>query len=86
MFCVSIHTTSPPQTPQLQNLVLLPLMTSTGTGPDTTLEQLTEGRIPYLAQESLPNYLRTKLDLEIEKKEHHVSTEVGVMKLPRTEI
>ncbi|KAL5264805.1 hypothetical protein ACHWQZ_G005765 [Mnemiopsis leidyi] len=63
-------------TPQLQNLVLLPLMTSTGTGPDTTLEQLTEGRIPYMAQDSLPNYLRTKLDLEIEKKEHFVNNEV----------
>ena len=67
------------QTPQLQNLVLLPLLTSTGTGPDATLEQLTEGRIPYFAQESLPNYLRTKNDLEIEKKEHFVATEVRLI-------
>ena len=48
----------------------------TNSGPDANLEQLTEGRIPYLAPDSLPNYLRTKLDLEIERKQHFVDNEV----------
>ena len=62
------------QTPELQNLVLLPLTTG---GHDATLEQLTGGRIPCLPPDSIPNYLRTKLDPEIEKYEQEIDAEVA---------
>jgi len=62
------------KTPALQNLVLIPLLV--GQGVDPTLEQLTEGRVPHLHSDLLPDYLRTKLDLEIEKKEAVISGKV----------
>ena len=68
-------TTLPSQTPELQNLVLLPLMT---VGHDAALEQLTAGRIPCLPPDSIPNYLRTKLDPDIEKYEQDINSEVRI--------
>ena len=34
---------------------------------------MTEGRIPFLTPEAIPDYLRTKLDLDIEQREAEIA-------------
>jgi mediator of RNA polymerase II transcription subunit 8 len=53
--------------PSLHNHVTLPNQVSTDR--DTELERVTEGRVPILHHEVVPDYLRTKLELDLEARQ-----------------
>ena len=57
-------------TPALHNRVFLPLELSPER--DEQLQKLTEGRVQAFNHEMVPNYLRTKSEPEIEKKEREL--------------
>ncbi|XP_065221280.1 mediator of RNA polymerase II transcription subunit 8 [Planococcus citri] len=57
---------APDKTPPLRNLTVLPLLLSQD--KDEELLQLTERRIPAFSHEIVPDYLRTKLDPDIDMK------------------
>ncbi|KAI4477758.1 hypothetical protein M0804_012586 [Polistes exclamans] len=52
--------------PNLRNLTVLPLRLNPE--KDEELLRLTEGRIPTFAHDSVPDYLRTKLEPQVEQK------------------
>lgn len=52
--------------PSLRNLTVLPLRLNPE--KDEELLRLTEGRIPTFAHDSVPDYLRTKLEPQVEQK------------------
>jgi len=58
------------KTPPLRNLIILPL--SLTPDRDEELLKLTEGRVPALSHDVVPDYLRTKPDPEVEIKEQQL--------------
>lgn len=58
------------KTPPLRNRLLLPLSLSPDT--DEELAKLTEGRVQAFNHEMVPDYLRTKLEPDIEKAENQL--------------
>ena len=63
---------------EVQNCIVVP--TAFSTERDPLLVQITEGRINCMQHELVPDYLRTKLDLDIEK-EHKRLQDVSLMHL-----
>jgi mediator of RNA polymerase II transcription subunit 8 len=63
------------KTPPLQNSVVLPVTVSQQR--DEELERLTEGRVPVFHHEIVPDYLRTKLDLDLESQEQQLEAEAA---------
>ena len=61
--------------PPLKNRVLLPLKLSPDV--DEELIRLTENRVQAFSAEMVPDYLRTKLDTEIEDKEKPINLKAG---------
>lgn len=57
---------APDKTPPLRNLTILPLLLSQD--KDDELFQLTERRIPTFGHDLVPDYLRTKLEQDLEVK------------------
>jgi len=60
--------------PPLHARVLLPLQVSSDR--DSELERSTEGRVPIMHHEVVPQYLRTKLDLDLEARQRELVEEV----------
>ncbi|KAL4237057.1 mediator of RNA polymerase II transcription subunit 8 [Mactra antiquata] len=58
--------------PSLKNQLLLPLLLHPD--PDENLRKLTEGRLLFFNHEIAPNYLRTKLEPEVEEKTQQLVT------------
>ncbi|OQV25281.1 putative Mediator of RNA polymerase II transcription subunit 8 [Hypsibius exemplaris] len=52
--------------PDLRKLTVVPFLVSPD--PDSTVERITEGRMATVNHENVPNYLRTKLDPEVENR------------------
>ncbi|XP_074597797.1 mediator complex subunit 8 [Brevipalpus obovatus] len=63
------------KTPQLRNRVLLPLKLSPDR--DEELAKLTEGRVSFFNHEMVPDYLRTKLEPDIESRENLILTKAN---------
>lgn len=65
------------KTPQLCNRVLLPLKLCPDR--DEELAKLTEGRVPVFNHEMVPDYLRTKLEPDIEQREAAFFTKANLI-------
>lgn len=70
--------------PNLKNLTVLPLRLSPE--KDEELLRLTENRIPTFAHDLVPDYLRTKLEPQVEQKMMQLETKAAAVNIDATHV